>query len=1185
MEKYIDELYEVLIENKSQRGNTLVKRRRHVLPKHQDILCHPFDMTNPMRFHFSGCSFEFILCGYLFYALSTTMLPRQDRVIQPHVLDRWCCWITRKCLWVTCEFSNIHLFHQPFDNLQRGYFGPGNRIGEADNPGPSHLGPEQLFSLALINPTSIFTRSQDVADLDVDITCMPETSATSTVQHHFRTSMKAKGQDCVFTSPVESQKPRLDGTVSDRGLASGVAITGKLPMRKYRCQDMISPQHHTRILPALIQFGASTILVVVVYGYQQNLPEAKKKTNFLINEACQIVLDHKGPSIILGDFNHDLETLDSATQLAEAGFINSIDLYHMLNGENMPPTYQESSRRDMAIFSTELAASVTGIQILPHSPFPGHKPILFQMSLPEGGLTKQIWKVPRDWTELNVNPALLESNYDDLAPYLPTGHPMKDLQNWSHKVELAVHMSLISQHQMTPDSQPYSGLPKNFAGRCKSHPIKSSHFRAFGPTARQGDFNPDGEIRSVVATQLLRQVRRLESYSRRLKKLHTYNIVWKSTQESLSQEWKAICKAKGFEVSFPEWVCTTMNWPIFPLLHPTLREVEVLEQLVKQVFREKYESDLKIHKAKQNYAKYLDQVHGYDRNSYQRIREPPKQFIKGMNRHRTVPCELQRMISDDLFEVSIPENHGLITCEKMAYNSFKGEIADITETSVLLHFFDPPGDLPNRFKISMCNFGMQPDHVHQALSDFWMPIWNRDVASPPPDAETFDNEVASMQLPKFGEQHEFGDINIWMQTISKLKSSSSPGSDGWYNSELKALPQKAVSELVAIFLQPEFCGFEQDHMRARVVSLPKKEQVTEASETRPITVLPTLYRLWTAVHTRVIMSQAPFNLPVELTGLVKRRGGIDSMYDLAWLIEKSHSSQIPLGGLTLDLTKAFNQFPRCYTKIVLKHMGVPSSFLDQWMYSIGNVVRHFDHRGWISEGKLSTTGVPEGDAASILAMLSIATLWIMKLKPSGASIKAYADNLSWSAHDRVTHQFCLEATIRTFNFLKIPIDWNKTWAWYTKNSHKKLWEQLGIELLGHPIQVVSAAQDLGVVLSYSPFKRLLTTLERLQAAKDRLKKLFKLNLAVPVVSKIIQSAIWTKAFYGVSISALSSAHIGSIRLAAAQAITHTKQPGIASLAVHLCHRSLTDPEAFVILQAVRDARKFLHRHPNQTLQF
>ena len=48
----------------------------------------------------------------------------------------------------------------------------------------------------------------------------------------------------------------------------------------------------------------------------------------------------------------------------------------------------------------------------------------------------------------------------------------------------------------------------------------------------------------------------------------------------------------------------------------------------------------------------------------------------------------------------------------------------------------------------MCNFGMQPTQVHQALSDFWMPIWNRDDPTPPHDLDTFQAEVESMNLPQ-----------------------------------------------------------------------------------------------------------------------------------------------------------------------------------------------------------------------------------------------------------------------------------------------------------------------------------------------------------------------------------------------------------------------------------------------------
>ena len=255
------------------------------------------------------------------------------------------------------------------------------------------------------------------------------------------------------------------------------------------------------------------------------------------------------------------------------------------------------------------------------------------------------------------------------------------------------------------------------------------------------------------------------------------------------------------------------------------------------------------------------------------------------------------------------------------------------------------------------------------------------------------------------------------------------------------------------------------------------------------------------------------------------------------------------------------------------------------MHSLHNISRHFDHRGWISEGHPSTTGVAEGDAASIIAMLGIAVFWISSLQHTNASIKAYADNLSWSANSFDTHRECLRTTLEVFSLLRIPIDWDKSWAWCTQKGHTSKWTDLGNELLAQPLKVVSAALDLGVVVNYAPFKRLLSTLDRIEQAKDRLTRMYGLNLTVPIAAKLIQTSVWPKAFYGVEVSSLSPSHFTSIRHAAAQVITHNKKPGIATIALHLVDSALTDPEAYVILQAVRAARKYLFAFPQRFEKF
>ena len=214
-------------------------------------------------------------------------------------------------------------------------------------------------------------------------------------------------------------------------------------------------------------------------------------------------------------------------------------------------------------------------------------------------------------------------------------------------------------------------------------------------------------------------------------------------------------------------------------------------------------------------------------------------------------------------------------------------------------------------------------------------------------------------------------------------------------------------------------------------------------------------------------------MPIEITGFIKGRGGIDSMYALARDIEEAHKKHGGLSGLTLDLTKAFNQFPRTKTSCLMKALGMPPQLVDQWFASLRNIRRFFDHRGWVSDGISSTTGVAEGDAASILAMISISTFWVMQLRSTGAIMKAYADNLSWSANCFVAHRECVARTIAIFRDLGIPIDWNKTWAWCTKNKDKLHWKTIAEELLppNTELQMADAASDLGVVQNYGPFQK------------------------------------------------------------------------------------------------------------------
>lgn len=395
------------------------------------------------------------------------------------------------------------------------------------------------------------------------------------------------------------------------------------------------------------------------------------------------------------------------------------------------------------------------------------------------------------------------------------------------------------------------------------------------------------------------------------------------------------------------------------------------------------------------------------------------------------------------------------------------KVKDIFENYVILHFQNPPEDWPSEVQIERHKYGMEPKDIHLALQNYWDPIWNREQDAQETDAtlEAFRRKVETLAMPNMCEHFAMDNLEDWKETIRQLNRHSAPGPDGWHNAELKMLPNHAIKELIHIFNHPSFRGYPDGLMTARVVSLPKVDDPVQASQTRPITILPSIFRLWTATFSRMALKSASRTMPPEITGFIKERGGIDSMYSLARDIEDAHRSKSNLSGLTLDLTKAFNQFPRSKTSILMKAMGIPHSIVDHWISSLQNIKRYFDHRGWVSTGVGSNTGVAEGDSASILAMIAISTYWVMTLRDTGANMKAYTDNLSCASDSFAVHRECVIRTIAVFNELGIPIDCNKTWAWCTKNKDKHQWQTLVADLLPPQttLQIQDAATDLGVV--------------------------------------------------------------------------------------------------------------------------
>ena len=88
-----------------------------------------------------------------------------------------------------------------------------------------------------------------------------------------------------------------------------------------------------------------------------------------------------------------------------------------------------------------------------------------------------------------------------------------------------------------------------------------------------------------------------------------------------------------------------------------------------------------------------------------------------------------------------------------------------------------------------------------------------------------------------------------------MKTKTCRGVDGWYVDELQNLPLNVFHSLGQLFHRFAGQSWPPHLMKALTVLLMKREGVWVPKNTRPITILAVIYRLWGKVVTSQILAQ------------------------------------------------------------------------------------------------------------------------------------------------------------------------------------------------------------------------------------------------------------------------------------------------------------------------------------------
>ena len=1047
------------------------------------------------------------------------------------------------------------------------------RIGEADHPGPrSRRQTPMQLNIAIVNPTSVSSKLPTFLELfekvGVQVVTLAETAATVHVQRQLSKKLSWKNILSVWSPPATPLRESISDRFCERGKPTGTAILSKVPCRPARLHVGLPWSVSPRVVHAIVQLGHSHVQLFSIYGFahSQCNPKATQHTDELLQFVRRQIDQVPLPFVICGDFNLEPRKLPSWHSFSQIGATDLAEIHRHLYACDMPPTCNGATRPDTAIVSKELVPYISCIRVLGSEWFATHNPVVCTITLPGQSLFVRRIRLPQSWCEFGPSTEQLQEAFHTLEG----ASEVSSLEQWGNTVDRTVDAWLRSQNS---DYLP-KHLPKKYRGRCQEVKVRNSPIFSPLKKASAGAFEPPDEILTIATKRHVTQIRRITSLKQRLR--HETELTENSPKfKGLLDEWCCILRAPVMAKYFAFWIAQQpeLGNPPWPL--PTCQWLEDLLSLTQHHLRIAMAHDRKVFNLKAKVAQQTDNKYQGSKRAFSCIRGSPKAPVNQLiDIHdcqvdadwdpgsRKVHCQGNAV---DQFQLATP----------IEFQGISGVIVARSQGKISVQFQDLPTDMPARVQLVQKVHVFAPGDVAQSLSAYWVPLWTL------PRGEQESISELDHILPHLPPQEPVT-VDLTLENlktaIARLRPNSALGVDGISASEFKLLPDGLLLLLLKVFQQYPW-GFPRDFMTARTFPLNKVEGVPTNSQTRPITVLAQVYRVWGSMICHQILRQWGQRFPKQITGFLPKRGALIAAYGAQVEIELDSHTGTVASGLTLDLKKCFNLIRHAGVFRLLKWLHLPVAILQQWIGSVQNLSRF-----WVIENAVfgpynCNNGLPEGDVFSVVAMLGIGLCWTSHAlieTQANAVVWAYADNWAWKVYQVELHNVMLRATTAVVAAFGLVIDFGKTWYWASTNQVAlEVKTLLEVALPDTVILRKEHAKDLGVEMHYSGPNRLGHTKARFQEGFDRLSRLAKLNVALSIKEHLLEASVWPAALFGSEFYPVPNQTLMSLRSSAADAVlgsAHSMNPAIALL---LCGKRVLDPSFTCILSALRTARTWL----------
>eukprot|EP00435_Cladocopium_sp_Y103_P073917 s162_g45.t1 len=1044
------------------------------------------------------------------------------------------------------------------------------------------------WRLAISNPTAVYKKTDEVVSLDSDVVVFSETSATSVIQTDVSGHLTRKGFRCFWSKPAPPKKLTSDSRPSFRGEALGTSIFTKLPSRVARINYPAFLWDSCRVCASVVRLGHLDVVIFAVYGFATRYQQGVRMNDMFLASIFDLVQQIDMPFIVAGDFNDPPQQLPSFSLFKQLGAVEAFSFFKAKWGYDLPATCLGSTRNDTAILHPALIPFVVNMRVDKKFQFDSHVPLFIDLSFTKDMWVPHQWKIPCSWAAMAPPSDIIAQCYNnrpvssvfDLSSIDDEKKTEQALLAWSSSVELAVDKALNISHKLNPLVQPHVGLHPKYRGKCN---VKS----VFKPRANGGvsedpthGYTPDAEVFSMKAKQVVRQVRRLKSFRRTYKALSNSGDPQKilQLQRQLQYEWKIILHAKGFGSRWASWILAYGLVPFVPIHLPDIELLDICIDITemhcnlicRQEARNRYQSFR--HRIR------VDQEDGFMSLSYRIVRgaSAPPLYEVPISKS-SLACLVRS--SKGKMSLKLADNVSFRVNAAAWFDDF--EVFLTHQVSDRVFFTTQASNIPVQGCLTQETVAMSTVDIQEGFNHFWSEYWLRDSvseATEPPAWESFVEEIEQSGMPQYPNiEVSLQSVSLWMHAIKGLKAGKAHGVDGWRYEELKALPECCIADLASIMAKGAQYGLSKSLMAAKATLLAKVPEPLSFHQIRPITVLGVLYRLTGRIIFQQIVRVWKSSFPLLISGGLPGRGVKDLAYLLKHRIEIAISNRSQLGGFSLDLKKAFNLFPRWPIVFLWRRLGVPQWVCDFWLNSLMRLQRYPHLHGYLGLPVDSSTGAPEGDCLSVMAMLALAVAYHWCIANDQIVPHGYADNWGWSTFNQAAHRIAYKGTLRLTSSLRLLIDFNKSWHWGINRDFRQFCLDLAhlFPAGDVPIRVEARMKDLGERFNFEASMQLGNIKDKIAEAEKRCKRLRTLPLDTPSKASVIQASVWPMSLYSADTSFVGMHHFQNLRSAALFAFVGKCNFASPWLACFSLSKFLKDPLLYVILNALRSLERLV----------